>query len=522
MKRIGLALLSAPLLAVAQSPFGLAPVALVALTPWLWASGRAGGGEALVLGALVGTLYGCLVAPWIPEALRSLGSSGLAPLLGLVVTAAWAKLPLFAGVGWIAQRLRDQPPAVQVAAVALAFGLGEWATSVWRLGVPWALVGHSQLAAPGVTQLTAIGGVPLLSAWLVAINAAIALAVSPGSPARRLAIALASSWLAMAWLGLPVAERVRPRHPEGASAELLVVQPALPRDARWDARAQAWILESMASRTSAALSSQAGRPDAIVWPENLLTSPLEIDPELSRALQAHVDQWGVPLITGLVRPAIGRVPREYRSSVVVLAPGRGVVAAVDKFRAVPLLESSRALGGASWLAPLFGRAARWPKVQEATAAGTSLTARFSLTPVLCYEVLFPQIVARRRSPESLAILNLADDSWVSGEMATRQLVDFAAFRAIEQRMTLIRVAHGGLSSVVDEFGRTQLELPPDRWAHATVAIRASVPPLLLEQAALIGLPLSTGWGVWWLLAVCARKTPGGAMRETSEPKETPS
>ena len=305
-----IALLSAPLLALAQSPFGLAPVALVALTPWLWASRRAGAGEALALGALVGTLYGCLVAPWIPEALRALGSSGEAALLGLVATAAWAKAPLFAGVGWIAQRLRGQPAGVQIAGVAFALGLGEWAIGVWRLGVPGALVGHTQLAAPGVAQLAVVGGVPLLSTWLVAINAAFALAISQGSPARRLAVAFASSWLAMAGLGLPVAEWVRPRHPEGASAELLIVQPEIPRDARWDARAQPWILESMASHTSAALAGQEGRIDAIVWPENLLTTPLEFDPDLSRALQGHVDQWGVPLITGLVRPSTRGAPRE--------------------------------------------------------------------------------------------------------------------------------------------------------------------------------------------------------------------
>jgi apolipoprotein N-acyltransferase len=522
VKRIALALLSALLLALAQGLPALAPVALVALVPWLWASRRAGAGEALLLGALVGTLYGCLVVPWIPEALRSLGSSGLSPVLGLVAASAWAKLPLFAGVAWIAQRLRSQPDAVQVAAVACAFGLGEWAAGIWRLGIPWALLGHSQLAVPGVAQLAAVGGVPLLSAWLVAINAAIALSVGRVAPARRLAVSLVISWLAMAWLGLPLAEWVRPGRPAADRADLLVVQPEIPRDARWDARAQPWILASMANHTSAALASQERRPDAIIWPENLLTTPLESGPELARAMQAHVDAWGVPLITGLVRPSALGVPRSYLSSVVWIEPGRGAVAAIDKFRAIPLLESSRVRDGASWLAPLFGRATAWPKVEEATAPGSSITSKFSITPALCYEVLFPQIVAHRRSPESLAILNLADDSWVSGEMATRQLSRFAAFRAIEQRLTLIRVAHGGLSSVVDEFGQTQLELPLDRWTHARVIVRGSVPPTGLERAALIGLPLSTGCGVWWMLGAWTGRTPARANRETTEAKETPS
>lgn len=504
VKRIGIALLSAPLLAAAQSPVGLVPAALVALVPWLWATRRAGGGEALALGALVGTLYGCLAAPWIPEALRSLGSSGPTALLGLVVTAAWAKLPLFAGAGWIAQRLRDRSPGVQILAVAAAFGLGEWAIGVWRLGVPWAFVGHSQLAAPGVAQLAVVGGVPLLSAWLVSINAAIALAIGGSRPARRLAAALASSWLGMAWLGLPVAELARPPLPEGASVELLVVQPAIPRYARWDAKAQPWILETVSAATSEALAGRQSRVDAIVWPENLLTTPLEIDPDLAGTLQRQVDQWGVPLITGLVRTPRGGATREYRSSVVWLEPQRGVIAALDKFRAIPLLESSHAHFGANLLAPLFGGAARWPKVEEAPTPGASLAARFSITPALCYEVLFARIVAHRRSPESLAILNLADDSWVTGDAATRQLTEWAAFRAIEQRLPLIRVAHGGLSARIDPFGRIVDTLPLDTPAHLTVQLRPHAPPTLQEQLALIGLPLIMGLGVWWLAAAWAR------------------
>jgi len=181
VKRIAIGLLSAPLLALAQSPVALAPVALFALVPWLWATRQATAVGALALGALVGTLYGCLAAPWIPEALRSLGSSGPAPLLGLVAVAVWAKLALFAAVGGIAWGLRDQPAAAQVLALAIVFALGEQAAGGWSLGVPWAFAGHSQLAVPGVAQLAAVGGVALLSAGLIAINAALALAIGGGA-----------------------------------------------------------------------------------------------------------------------------------------------------------------------------------------------------------------------------------------------------------------------------------------------------------------------------------------------------
>jgi apolipoprotein N-acyltransferase len=113
----------------------------------------------------------------------------------------------------------------------------------------------------------------------------------------------------------------------------------------------------------------------------------------------------------------------------------------------------------------------------------------TLTAALCYEVLFPGIVAARRTPDSVAILNLADDSWAEGRAATEQLTAYAAFRAIEQRLPLVRVAHGGLSVVVDAFGVTRERLPLDTWAHTTLRTSARPPPSAQERIGIALLPL---------------------------------
>ena len=517
--RMGVALLSAPLLAAAQSPLSLGPLALIALTPWLWASRRAGKWEALVTGALVGTSVGCLAAPWLPEALRTLGSSQRGAVTGLLVTAAWAKLPLFAAVGWLAQRLRERPAAEQIAGVGLAFGLGEWAIGGWRLGVPWALLGHSQLAVPGVAQLAVVGGVPLLSLWVAAVNQALVLAAAGSRPGLRLGAALAGAWAAAALLGLPVARAVRPAAAAGSEEiPLLLVQPDVSRLARWDSARQLEALEQVAAYTSRALAASGPGVRAIVWPENLLTSPLDTTPGLANALQGWVDRWQRPLISGLARSPLGPAARRYRSSVVWIDPEHGVRRAVDKAIAIPLLESGHAVFAGALLAPLFGRAVYWPKVEEA-APGGPLRGAFTLTPALCYEVLFPGVVARRRAPDSLALLNLADDSWVSGDAASRQLLDGARFRAIEQRLPLLRLAHGGLSAVVDAYGRTQLELPRGQWAHAVVRVAPSPPPSGAERALLLGVPLLSGLGIWGALARRGARPVRGAAVATIDSLE---
>ena len=102
-------------------------------------------------------------------------------------------------------------------------------------------------------------------------------------------------------------------------------------------------------------------------------------------------------------------------------------------------------------------------------------------------------------------MNLADDGWIGGAAATHQLAAFARFRAIEERLPLVRVAHGGLSLAVDPFGQTLLTLPEDSWAHGRVEVRGGPPPGIVERAALLALPLVTGMGVWWALGRWSRR-----------------
>lgn len=116
---------------------------------------------------------------------------------------------------------------------------------------------------------------------------------------------------------------------------------------------------------------------------------------------------------------------------------------------------------------------------------------------IAFEVLFPGIVARRRTPDSVAIVNLADDSWAAGESATRHLTNVARFRAIEQRLPLLRVAHGGLSAVVDEWGRVTHELPRHEYVALRVSLRPAPLPTLFERFAILILLVAAFGVVWW-------------------------
>jgi apolipoprotein N-acyltransferase len=502
------ALTTAGLYALAQPPWGVAPLATVALVPWLVATVHRDFARAMALGLLVGTLAGCASTPWVPAALAALGASPLRAGLGFVAAGVWVHGLAFAAVGALVRGLRSASPWARIAATALVFLALDALRLAGAWSLPWALLGHSQGSVLGVAQLAVVGGVPLLSALLAAVNqaAAIAWETRGERAALRRCAALATAWLALALLGLPIAEQVRaPRTDErrAPSLRLLLVQPAIPRGERWAPELQGKHLARMIDATSKALLATSPPPDAILWPENLLTTRLEQVPALAAELRAAVDRFGVPLLLGAVRSA--NHEGRYRSSVLWLEPGRRLVASLDKQRAVPLLEAAPRSRLAETATRWLAGAGAGPRVEEAAAGDGAVVARSKLAPVLCFEALFPALVASRRQPGTLAVVNLADDGWVEAEAATPQLVAFASFRAVEQRLPLVRVAHGGLSAAVDAYGRRILSLPLDAWADASVELHEEAPPSLAERAALLALPLASGAGVGWGLAAWARR-----------------
>jgi len=470
--------------------------------------------ETLVGSLTVGMVWAWASAPWGPGALRSLGAGPVEALAGSLLGALWVKGVPFVVVGGLVHAARHQRSSIRIAVAGAGFFTSDWIQSTSSAGVPWALLGHSQASALGVAQLAAVGGVPLLSGGLAAINQAAALAWEARGSRESLhrLVALVAAWTAIALLGLPLAQGLHSTVAVPGSPPprvLLLVQPDVARGERWAVNLQGSHLAKIVEETWRGLEEPAPPPDAVLWPENLLTTPLDRSPELEARLRESVDRLGVPVILGAVRSADGAAPEYYRSSVQWMEPGRGAVAAIDKTRAFPLLEASFSSRGALLLARAFGGAGRGNRVEEAARAGP-LQGDFTLTAVLCYEALFPGIAAERRAPESVALVNLADDDWIGGAAPTHQLAAFASFRAIEQRLPFVRVAHAGLSLAVDPFGRTLLTLPENAWAHGRVEVRGGPPPGFVERAALLALPLVTGLGVWWALGWRSRRGAVGA------------
>ena len=101
------------------------------------------------------------------------------------------------------------------------------------------------------------------------------------------------------------------------------------------------------------------------------------------------------------------------------------------------------------LGDLEAGTARPPLLQTAWGP-TSLT--------ICYEAIFPRWPRLDAARGARLMINITNDAWYLDTWGPRQHYRINRFRAIENRLTVIRAGNNGISAVIDPWGVTTAEL----------------------------------------------------------------
>ncbi|MCP5058516.1 MAG: apolipoprotein N-acyltransferase [bacterium] len=276
----------------------------------------------------------------------------------------------------------------------------------------------------------------------------------------------------------------------------LLVQPNLPADERWAPAAQRTNLQEMVNLTLVGLNREHRPIHVVVWPETVISTPEGQDKLLDEDIERELKRIGRPLIMGRVGAATS--PHAYQNRAVLLDPEGRYVGYSAKRILVPIAESPIAW---PW------RNQDGPSVRHAEAAeeeGPLQLGPSSLSVVFCYEALFPASVTARKTEGTIAIVNLVNDSWFAGENVSRQQLAYSRFRAIETRLPLLRVAHGGISAVVDPWGRVTQALGSGMTGTLVVELpnrtspRVAIEGLILFGCAAVGAcTVSALFSLFW-------------------------
>ena len=375
---------------------------------------------------------------WVSEAFL-VDAERFAWMIPIALGGLGTGLALFTGLATaIAHALRARLAIATPFALALGWLAGEWLRGHVLTGFPWNLV------ASGWTVVPPLGGAGRGAYGLGA--APVAAASASGRPRGA---AVAATLIAAAF----VAGELRQSAVDAESVPgvvLRLVQPDIPQSLKWDPKLrESNLLGTIDLTATAGLE----RVTHVIWAETATMFPIADNAELRRALAKLAPPGGV-LLTGAVRVEREPTVRAW-NSLHALAPDGEIVATYDKFHLVPFGEyvPLRHVLPLSKITPGDLDFSVGPGPRTLSVPGLP-----PFSPLICYEIIFPGAVVDARDRPAW-ILNVTNDGWFGMSAGPYQHFAAARLRAIEEGLPVVRVANGGISAVIDPYGRVLASLP---------------------------------------------------------------
>jgi len=274
------------------------------------------------------------------------------------------------------------------------------------------------------------------------------------------ALLLILAWSYGLWLstGTPLSDVAR------TSLSVGVVQPNIDQAVKWDTAYR----EETLRRYENLMARLDTSSDLVVWPEAATPFLFEREPEYQLRLIALADRAHASLLFG--SPALRYYPdrRPYLlNSAFLLSPEGHLVGRYDKQHLVPFgeyipLKSSllffldKLVEGIGDFEPGPGPTILSVHPQSRSSGPTSETS--SVKPVkfgvlICYEVIFPDLVRRLAANGAEFFVTITNDAWFGDSSAPAQHFSMVVFRSVENHLAFARSANTGISGFIDPFGR---------------------------------------------------------------------
>lgn len=409
---------------------------------------------------------------WVGNALLVEGNP-YAWVWPLAVAGLPALLAMFYGVFGAALHYFTRgrrPPAWCAFVGGLSFT--EWLRGHLFTGFPWNLYGYAWNDSLAMAQAASLFGSYGLTALTIMLATLPALWwLGMGTKKTRL---YASAGIVGIFLVLFLWGHARlASHPLELRSDvaLKIVQPNILQAEKWDGDKAADHFRKIMDMTQPD-EVAVNTPTIIIWPETAVVERAINHPATLEYMRETLQRYprGAYLSTGILRSdaAPDGTPRYY-NSLVTYDQNMNVITVYDKSHLVPFGEYMpyrqyiplRALSGFEGFV-----AGNGPETQ-------AIDRLVQISPLICYEVIFPGATVNRTPSAPALMINVTNDGWYGDSAGPRQHLAMGRFRAIEEAVPLARSANTGISGVFDAYGRLIASAPLDQAQALNVALPKS-------------------------------------------------
>jgi apolipoprotein N-acyltransferase len=358
--------------------------------------------------------------------------------------------------------LAKSTPITFILGSAILWLIWDWARGWVLTGFPWLQLGYSQIDSP-LSSLAPIGGVDLVTFALVIISASITAFLIH----KRWMFSIIPIGLFVLSLLLSSIDWVIPD--ETRSKSVALIQGNIDQSKKW-LPTERW--PTMMKYMD--LTRENWDADIIIWPEAAIPAFEREVQSFLYSVDAAAKLNESAVITGVVTY---NDDLEYYNSVIAL--GQTPYGDYDyqthhryhKHHLLPFGEFVPLESLLRPLAPLFNLPmssfSRGDYVQENLIANNQ-----AMTPALCYEIIFNELVRANTTDETDYILTLSNDAWFGQSIGPLQHMEIARMRALELGKPVVRSTNNGVTAVTDHTGKITAQIPQ----FVTAVLKADVTP----------------------------------------------
>jgi apolipoprotein N-acyltransferase len=329
----------------------------------------------------------------------------------------------------------------------------ELARAYFLTGFPWASLGYSQFQTLPIIQIADITGVYGVSFLIVWVNAVLAVLII-GLKEQRLAwgqtlLICLPPILVMA-LSLGYAQKVKssalPPIKKNKAIKVAIIQGNIEQDAKWDPSYQDQVVAIYKKLT---LSAAANRPHLIVWPETATPFFYQSDSHYSPEIGSLAYRTGSYLLFG--SPAYqknGAIIKMFNRAYFI-SPQKKSLGYYDKMHLVPFGEYVPLQRFLPFVHKMVEGIGDFYRGDDYTVMSMP-QGRFSV--LICFEIIFPHLVRQFVKNGAQFLANITNDAWFGRSAASYQHLSMGVFRAVENRVYIIRSANTGISAFIDPEG----------------------------------------------------------------------
>jgi apolipoprotein N-acyltransferase len=501
--RYFLAALSGVMLALSFPKPGISPLAWFAFVPLLAACAGVAGRDAFKIAFAAGFTAYAGILYWLNIVMTTYGRLHWT-VSGTLYLLLAGYLALYCGVAlWLTRRGEERGISALFSFPVL-WVAGELIRSYLLTGFPWANLGYSQyrtLPLIQISDLTGVYGVSFLVAFANVVFYRMWRWLKEKEAPYPVGGFLALLVLIGATLGygLNTLNRVE----DGPMQRVLLVQGNIPQDVKWDPAFQESTLATYERLSREGCQYQG---TLVIWPESALPFLLQDEPNYSARVRALATELQSCLITGSPARENDRGLTRYLNSAFLISPTGTILGRSDKLHLVPFGEYVPL----SSLLPFVNKmVAGIGDFSPGKAPVPLVTPGGKVGVLVCFEGVFPEVARAYVQRGAGLLVNITNDAWFGRSSAPYQHLSMTVFRAVENRVPLVRAANTGISSVIDSKGHIHGMTPLFEEATLGAEVRRGEGGSFYSRCGDI-FALACLAGSLFIAFACIRKGPGGA------------